>query len=361
MKRLKQIMFLLLCLCLPLNGAAQGKNRDDSHYLAGAVPEIDGKVVFTKEFSIPDMAKKEIMDRVAQWMETRLSQNGNKESRVVYVNEELGQVVGIGREWIVFKSSALSLDRTEVTYQLTTTCKPGTCILQVEKIKYSYRNGEEKYTAEGWITDNYALNKHKTKLVLGLAKWRRKTIDFVDGLTESLSKALSAVPETKPAITAEKDSFPSGGLIVIDTPQQPKPAQAQPQDVEPQETAKLQTGGYQEVDPGQLPAGLIRMGEGQLVIVIGSDEFNRTSMTANAGGSLGQMSGKTVVFTLLSPDQPYGQLESADTYAVRFYPAGAKQPSVILDCKKMPSQAAPEGQPRMYIGEVTKARIAQNQ
>lgn len=51
MKNLTQLLFTLFCLCLP--AMLQAQDKDDSKYLAGAVPEVDGKVVFTKEFSIP--------------------------------------------------------------------------------------------------------------------------------------------------------------------------------------------------------------------------------------------------------------------------------------------------------------------
>ena len=53
MKNLTQVLFALFCLCMPALLHAQ---RDDSKYLAGAVPEADGKVVFTKDFSIPGMS-----------------------------------------------------------------------------------------------------------------------------------------------------------------------------------------------------------------------------------------------------------------------------------------------------------------
>uniref|UniRef100_UPI0005C849B9 helix-turn-helix domain-containing protein n=1 Tax=Bacteroides intestinalis TaxID=329854 RepID=UPI0005C849B9 len=58
----------------------------------------------------------------------------------------------------------------------------------------------------------------------------------------------------------------------------------------------------------------IQMGAGKLVLVIGTDAFNMTMMTANAGGSLGKSSGKPVIFSFLSPDQPYEQMEAAETY-----------------------------------------------
>ena len=107
---------------------------DDSKYLAGAVPEVDGKVVFTKEFSIPGMSQEEIFKRMQAWMEARLKKNANT-SRVVYTNPEEGQIVGTGDEWIVFSSSALSLDRTKILYQLSVVCAPEKCTMEVEKIR----------------------------------------------------------------------------------------------------------------------------------------------------------------------------------------------------------------------------------
>ena len=39
--------------------AQDAPGNKDAKYLAGAVPEVDGKVVFTKEYSIPGMQKDE--------------------------------------------------------------------------------------------------------------------------------------------------------------------------------------------------------------------------------------------------------------------------------------------------------------
>ena len=52
MKNLTQFLFMLLCICLPATAFADANKDkdDDSKYLAGAVPEVDGKVVFTKAF-----------------------------------------------------------------------------------------------------------------------------------------------------------------------------------------------------------------------------------------------------------------------------------------------------------------------
>ena len=168
------ILFLTLFLALPIAMKADSakEKKDDSRYLVGAVPEVDGKVIFSKEFQIPGMSQAQIYDTVMKWMTERLKENQNVDSRVVYADEDKGTIAGIGEEWIVFSSSALSLDRTLINYQITVTCKPGNCLVELEKIRFTYRD-TEKYKAEEWITDKYALNKTKTKLVRGLAKWRR--------------------------------------------------------------------------------------------------------------------------------------------------------------------------------------------
>ena len=71
------------------------------------------------------------------------------------------------------------------------------------------------------------------------------------------------------------------------------------------------------------------------LVISGEEPFNMTMMTANAGGSLGKIAGnKPVIFTILSPEQPYAQMEAAQNYTIRFYPNGQTEPSVILECKE---------------------------
>lgn len=346
MNKLTQIFFVLLMICLPVTTllADNDKDDDDSKYLAGAVPVVDGKVVFSKEFSIPDMSEDEIYNRMLKWMTNRLKENKNN-SRVVYADKEKGTIAGVGEEWIVFSSSALSLDRTWINYQITVVCLPEKCRMEIEKIRYTYRE-KEKYNAEEWITDKYALNKAQTKLVRGLAKWRRKTVDFADKLFQGAAQALGeqeavVAPkpvEKKPAVVTAPGVVIIGGDKGVTAPASDMP-------------------GYKQIAPDQVPANAIQMGAGRLVIAIGQDAFNMTMMTANAGGSLGKIASKPVVFSILSPDQPYEQLEKAETYSVRFYPTGKNEPSVILECKKVPAPAPMEGQPRTYVGEITKAYI----
>lgn len=360
MNRLTHFFLVLFLACLPISMMAQDKDDDDSRYLVGAVPEVKGKVVFSKEFSIPGMSQEQIYDRVLNWMTTQLATNKNVDSRVVYSDKAKGSIAGVGEEWIVFRSSALSLDRTLINYQITVACQPAKCLMEIEKVRYTYRE-KEKYTAEEWITDKYALNKAQTKLVRGLAKWRKKTVDFADNLFEGAAKALGA-PDAKPEPekAAKKVAAATSGPVVITTGtpvivSEPAAVVTPATTVAPATSGEMP--GYRSVTPDQIPASAIQMGAGRLVIAIGTDAFNMTMMTANAGGSLGKMSGKPVIFTILSPDQPYEQLEKAETYAVRFYPTNQNEPSVVLECKKLPAAAPMEGQPRTFVGEILKAWI----
>lgn len=358
MKNLTQVLIALFCLCMPTLLYAQ---RDDSKYLAGAVPEVDGKVVFTKDFSIPGMSRDTIYARMQSWMNEKLAQNENN-SRIVFSDEEKGVIIGTGEEWMVFSSTALSLDRTKILYLLTAICLPEKCTLEVEKIRFSYRDGKEKYTAEEWITDRYALNKSKTKLVRGLAKWRRKTVDFVDALCVGAAEALSATTAKAPATEEKKEetkALVNSGTTVIIPKTQVTVESSQPSSNTAPATQKAETGSYyKEVAASAIPANAIQPGNGKLVIVIGEEPFNMTMMTANAGGSLGKVNNSLpVVFTILSPDQAHEQMDQAATYTVRFYPNGEKEPSLILECRKYPAQAPIEGMPRTYIGEIVKAKM----
>ena len=350
MKNLMKKGLLLLCMILTA-GILHAQENNDSKYLKGAVPEVEGKVVFSKEYSIPGMSQDEIFDRMLKWMETRLKENGN-DSRVLYHNREKGQIVGTGDDWIVFSSTALSLDRTRIIYQLTVVCQPEKCDFSIEKIRYIYREGEEKYTAEEWITDKYALNKSQTKLVRGLAKWRRKTVDFAESYYQQVADALSAVESTetqeteKAEVTAPAEAAQAPMVIV------PKKKVEVAKEAD---TPQKSPAAYSEVAPASLTANDIQTGSGRLVIAIGSDPFNQTVMTANAGGSLGQVEGKPVVFTILSPEQAHDALDQATEYTVRVYPNGSNDPTLILQCRKLPSPATPDGMPRTYMGEIVKA------
>ena len=136
----------------------------------------------------------------------RFKPDGKLYSHVSYSNEEEGVIAASAEEYIIFSSSALSLDRTRIYYQLLINTKDGKCDLMMTRIRYWYdeaRDGGEKYSAEEWITDDMALNKKKTKLAPICGKFRRETIDLKDELFQSAASALGqkfldTTPEAAP-------------------------------------------------------------------------------------------------------------------------------------------------------------------
>ena len=113
-------------------------------------------------------------------------------SRVVVedsVNHELGASF---EEWLVFKKSALQLDKTRLYFVLEAKCENGKADVTMRRIHYLYDENRkpERFKAEGWITDDYAVNKKNTKLFPGSGKFRRKTIDRKDFIFDKFESLL---------------------------------------------------------------------------------------------------------------------------------------------------------------------------
>lgn len=162
----------------------------DLPYLEGAVPEIDGKVVFTLDRDVPGMSADSIYNRVYAYMEMLIRQpNQHDISRIALVNKSRHIIAARMKEDLVFSSSFLSLDRTVFNYMLIATCTDQHLHLTMDRLSYEYemdRSTGFSETAEELITDKKAVNKKGTKLVRGVAKFRRKTIDRKNSIFEGI-------------------------------------------------------------------------------------------------------------------------------------------------------------------------------
>ena len=442
-KKLFSICISALAFCVPQQVLAQkneNANHEDSYYLKGAVPTVNGKVVFSKEYSIAGMSKDEVYAKTKEWMDVRMHQNANK-SRLAYENEEKGQLAANGEEYIVFSNSALALDRTKVMYQMTANCDEGKCVLQIKNIRYDYPNEKEIYVAEDWISDEVALTKDQSRLARGFAKWRRKTVDFVDDMNESLQKALSgfgivrtdgrpeetrksdavavvdnrvttvevetvmlaevkpesevpkpvvkaAAPDISPNIPLAEatKSFEAAKVVdeaakveeatkveeiakpveeklkpLVEAVKVEETVNVEEDDIEGETIKSEEATKPKEVTPQpvlpvevfpELTADKIQASNGRLVIIIGEDEFNRTTMTANAGGYLSSRDGKKFINTILTPDQNYQTLVQAKEYMVAFYPEGTKEPSVVMKCMNVTKEKPDPGHANIFVGEI---------
>ena len=298
-------LLVLFIFCLPaMIQAQENDNENSKNYLVGAVPEKDGKVVFSQEFNLSNLTKEQMFDKVSNWMEKRLKKNNNS-SRIVYSNQERGMIAGYGEEYLVFKSSSLSLDRTVIKYQVIATCLPEKCIMTIEKIYYDYEK-DKKIPAEEQITDKEALNKDKTKLVRGNSKFRIKTVDFADALFSNFQTSIGAAQ-----ITAKTTPVTSDKPDVKSIPSISGSSQAT--------SSANEMSGYKQIAPDKIPGSIIKMlSEDWMLITAGNkDKFNM--MTASWGG-LGFLYEKPVAFCFINPTRyTYQLMETNDTYTLTFY------------------------------------------
>lgn len=213
---MKRISLLFLCF-LPLALCAQGiwevpqenvttvdktvkkekevKSSENEKYLVGAVPEVDGKVEWTMELDVPGKSASQIYDIVyACLSDLTKMENQLEGSAVSLVNKQECIIVANIKEWLVFKESFLTLDRTKFYYTLMAYCGDNHLKLVMTRIYYRYDEervkGGNLYKAEEWINDNNALNRKKTKLLPGSAKFRRKTIDRKDCVFNIVKEAV---------------------------------------------------------------------------------------------------------------------------------------------------------------------------
>ena len=198
-------LFISIMLCLPVAVAAQdntweqaettnaSKSNPDQKYMAGAVPEVNGKVEFSTTIEAPGKSASQIYDIILGYMQKMIKEpNQIEQSRIALEDKEKHQVAGSFQEWLVFKSTALVLDRTRLLYNLTADCQDGKAVVKMNRIVYIYdeERDPQRYLAEEWITDKEGLNKKQTKLARVSGKFRRKTIDRKDYLFEKLGQLL---------------------------------------------------------------------------------------------------------------------------------------------------------------------------
>ncbi len=196
---MKKLLIVMMAL-LPMAAMAQDNtwektqyDNGDAKYLEGAVPEVNGRVIFSTTIKAPGKTAQQIYDLLLEDM-TKITQEDNQfeQSRIAYENAEEKHIVGNYQEWLVFKNKPLSLDRTRLLYNIIADCRDGEATIQMLRILYIYdeERDMQTYKAEEWITDKYGLNKKKTKVARVSGKFRRKTIDRKDYLFNRFTQLL---------------------------------------------------------------------------------------------------------------------------------------------------------------------------
>ena len=304
--------------------------QNDSKYLAGAVPVENDKVVFTKEINAPDLSSDQIYDIMHQWANDRFNGETN---RVVYANKEKGDIAVVGEEYIVFQSTMFSLDRSLINYRLMIKVEGHTCKMRIISIRYeynvSYKREPEKFIAEEWITDKYALNKSKTKLSRNNGKFRRKTIDLVDDIFQSATAALGILPTT--SFVAE----------------QPKQALPEPS-VKPSTTVKE---GYVAFAADKVPSTVLQLlPESKMQVAFGKNQSVKENSASWKG--FGNMFDKSVASVSFDSDsQAYKTIGENDAYNISFFKEGETDNAwMIIECRKVGETS--DGIKKTVMGEI---------
>lgn len=204
---MKKILITLL-MAMPLMAAAQDNTWEriesapaestnpDAKYLAeNAVPMVDGRVCWQTTISAPGKSAQQIYDILLAQLNKMVNEENQllERSKVAIQDQAKHQLGATFHEWLVFKNTALSLDRTVLNFQLIVDCSDGKADVQMTRVSYDYELERDPthYTAEEWISDKYAVNKKHTKLLKLSAKFRRKTIDRKDFIFNKFTALLN--------------------------------------------------------------------------------------------------------------------------------------------------------------------------
>lgn len=297
------IGLLLFCNTLLLSAQV------DSKYLVGAVPQVDGRVIFTREVKVnTSVSKDQLYDLVKEWMDKEFPESTETKQRVLLADKDQSYIVAQGDEKLVFKSMMLMIDQTEMTYQLVARVEKGKCLLEVRNIKYEYQDYDKTMPAEEMITDKVALHKSGEKLNRHYDKFRTFTIDRVDNLKSNLVDYLGQVSleEVKPKeakvvsiIDLEEPSTETKMIVSV-------PATA------PFAIAPMT--GFKNMDKNKLSESIVKMIKDSRVVVAVGKGVDAKVFTGT-WKSLGDFEGVPMVSTFVNELQA----DSEDVYTISFY------------------------------------------
>ncbi|MDR1884583.1 MAG: DUF4468 domain-containing protein [Prevotella sp.] len=399
---MNKFFLISLCAIIPVLAYAQ----ENAKYLAGAAPEIDGKVVFSKSITVKDpVSEADLFNLMDKWANDNYVAGSHKDldNRVLLSNRERKEIACQGEKFLVFKKSAFVLDQAKLTYRLVLNIREGKCEATVRYIKYEYSDSKTPLTAEEMITDKIALNKKGDKLNGYYAKFRRQTIDTVNNIFNSIDKYLNGTV-TGGAVAATQS------VIAQTPPQTIQPAlSAQPVRQDVVATAAVQgavMNGFRQATADKIPGNYIKLLSDWTLITSGAT--SRTNVMTASWGGIGTFREKPVAFCFLNPTRYSVEvMDNDEYYTISFYTEAYKDalrycgsvsgrttdkikgsgltpiktPSgstafaeawMILECKKMlsqqlsadtavdknlPNDRTKDGYHKMYIGEILNVWI----
>ena len=178
-------------------------------YLEGAVPLVDGKVVWTTTVDCPGVTAQQAYERAIAFLKAFCKEKGkvhekkSQISSIAVVNSEDHQIGARIHEDVVFVNKGLQYDCAILHYTLVVDCKvDGKCNITMNRMSYTYEEdrGGGTFPAEDMLSDENALNKDHSDIRrgAGFKKFRTKTIDSKDRLFKRLSNAINGIADETP-------------------------------------------------------------------------------------------------------------------------------------------------------------------
>lgn len=184
---MKKFVLLMVVSMLAFSSNAQ----TNSKYLAGAVPEKDGRVYFSKIIEAGKLSKDEIFRVVSDWAKLKFVQiDGFR--RQLNIDSTQQSIFGLGDDVLIFQNTFFSLDRAHLLYDFKLICSNGSCQVDISRIMYLYPNSRgdafDLFRGEEMINDESAIRKGK--LIRKISKFRINTIDYVDDIANQIESLL---------------------------------------------------------------------------------------------------------------------------------------------------------------------------
>lgn len=345
---------LLLLLVIPVLLHAQSEK-----YMEGAVPLVNGKVVFTRNIDVPSFTKEQIYEALLDWSHNRFT---GKDCGVLYSDAQKGLIAAQGGEQFTVRIG-LFPGNVNIHYLYTIKCTDGACTFETSRIKYTNnpvsKNNTDVITAEEYITDKYALNKAMTKIYNGTGDYRKQTIDIVDILaSEGLNAIYSYNGQASPNATAQP-AYTSNKPQQADV-QQPQQNTAPVKNTVPvKRTVPVSTEGMKSISAIQIPTDIIDAISANGLYITAVDGRSLANAIAGKGGlDVNSNTGKAAAMFSVTEntDNIIYLLEKADTYTLVLYETdranGVSQtPELVIECKK--SQQFD----KLFVGEITDVKI----
>lgn len=336
---MKNSLLFFLCAVFSLVVSAQ----DNPKYLVGAVPEVDGKIVFSKKIPVKgQISDEQLFSLMEKWAINNYdnAQTDEKDlnNRVLLSKADDKMIACFGEKYLEFKRSSLVLDRAKMIYQLILETKDGTCEVTLRNIKYSYSDSKKLLPAEEMISDKIALNKKGDKLNRYYDKFRIHTVDSVNSIYKSIDIYLNGINTTgaTTSLQAEAKTYSAPAVPQKDSsvevplaaaaqsisdpvqvaPSIPVTSNNAPQTIDAGGVAAME--GFRQITPDKIPGNIIKLlGDWTLITSGTADQMN--VMTASWGG-LGTFWEKPVSFCFLNPSRYSVQtMDKGETYTISFY------------------------------------------